>query len=350
MSDLVSGWERKSLYWAKQTTWGTAVETGFIKVPEDSRVWPYSPRPVMIPGEAGGDGLPYRSHWKVTQGAPGFRATTTHPCTQQIVADAFYLLFQGQTTMYTATHTYLSTHASGGASVTWVADHGTDWVYATVVALNDDGADPTSAMRAHSCVVPQIDLTIPSASAGETGGIATIGIGWLGYEGTRSSSYTLDSPETKNEAHWHRKDWSFKIASTEYDFVNANLSFTNNATLKPKASGIVYGPLNVTGSVTILFDNDSNKAADLFLDSLEAPTVSSALLRTIHFVHNDGSKDDFDAALPVLPTGPPTRGDLGGVETLTFNFQLVGDASSYPIIKIDDETDFDLTDSTFYTA
>lgn len=350
MGDFVAGWERKALYWAKQTTWGTAVETGFVQVPEDSRVWAYAPRPPIMPNEAGGDGLPFKSHWKVSRGSPGFRATTNHPCTQQIVADAFYLLFQGETTMYTATSTYLSTHASGGASITWAADHGANWTYATIVALNDGGADPTSAMRAHSCVVSQIDLTIPSASPGETGGLSTINIGWLGYEGTRNTSYTIGTPTVKTETFWHRKDWTFKIAATAYDFVSANLSFTNSATMKPKASGITYGPLGCTGSITLLFDNDSGTACDLFLDSLEAPEDASNLLRVLHFIHNDGTADDVDIQIPVLPTGVPTRGDLGGVETLTFNFQMIGDATNYPIIKIDDGSDFDLANSTFYTA
>ena len=57
--NLIPRWTRQSLYYAKETTWGTAVTgTGFFRIRENGQSIPWSAKPIVPPAGPMGSGDP----------------------------------------------------------------------------------------------------------------------------------------------------------------------------------------------------------------------------------------------------------------------------------------------------
>lgn len=344
-TDIVGSWERVSFYYARESEWGTEKETDFFKIRESSTSWPYSAKPIIAPAGGMGSGLPYDDHGNFQQGRDGLAFPSRHPMTRIALRDLLALFFQGAEYGTAGGACYLNPLSAADA-VVWKAQED---LFATVVCINDGGAGATSQMRGSSCLLSGIDITLPMNTPSETGGQGEIGCSWIGEKGARDTTYTIGTPTVDAGAVLLTSGWDFKIGAVVYDYLNASISLTNLAVLDPSggtehAMGATIGKLGCTGSVTMLFDEEAGTPGGGCGQLISAHVSNTQQI--LHFIYLstvDPFPTWFDIEIPVvinaLP-GEPT--DLGGVASLTFPFQLAGDADSP--IKV---TIHELDSSTF---
>lgn len=350
-SDIVGAWERKSLYYHPQAAWGThakdEVSINFHRLKEISRSFPYIPPPVVVPADGLGRGSPWNDEadFHLAQGGGTFQ--TTHPMTDTSLRDLLWLFFNGLHYDVAETERVLSPTDAADA-VVWVPEM-TEWASLTVCM--DSGTAPLSVIHVTSAVVSQLDINIPQATPGETGGMCEITPTWLFEESARATADGLGTETDDEGVPLYTRDWTFKIVTDTRNFINANISLTNGCQLireggSALSSGALMGKLGLTGSVTVYFDQIAGAHAgattDDFCTLLEG-TSGKPDEKVIHLVYHDlhTDDDDVDIELPIIISGPPVPGDLGGVATMTFNFQMAGDADTPPRVTFHSVTEFD---------
>lgn len=340
--DFSAGWERKSLYYYPQTTWGTfETSVNFVQIRETSKSFPYIPAPVIPPQDAMGRGLPYLSSGDYRLGQQAGSFQTTHPMTQTVVRDLVMLLFNGK-------HYDIATGDVSRMVSPLAADNSVVWSptlskFASVAVENDEGSGPVSALKATSCVISQLDFTIPQSTPGETSGIAEVTATWMCEKAVRATTVALGTESRDTGEFFFTKDFTMKLGGSARDFVSANFSITNGAQwdLQPASTpgGIIFGQLGWTGSLTCYLNEATGEAGattDDLLDALEGPTQV-----IVQFIWSAGETDEIIWELPIIVTGPPALGDIGGIQSMTFNFGPGGDADSPIRIEFEDNTAFD---------
>lgn len=343
-SDLSGSWERASLYYAKESAWSTPVITAFYWIRDSSVAFPYSgagqPTP---PGSSFGRGYPYEFAADFVEGREALAFSSSHPMSSQAVRDLGLLFFNG------LDEAEFMGPLGAANAVVWTTEPS---MWATVVVIFDSAAGVTSAARGNSCLISRLGFTFPANTPGETGGGCEISADWIGELGERDTTFThtaaVGGADTGSRL--LTTDFTFELGGTGYNFVSADLTFTNGASLIASANGAsaavgaTYGMIGASGNVTLLLDQGAgapNSGVGAFLTAWEAQTVLTLELD----YEGPGETSDVNFLMPVRISAAPSVSEIGGVNALSFPFTLAGSATAQPKITIDG-----LEDSPFHTA
>ncbi len=307
----VGNWEKESLFYAKQTVLGTLIgDAGaWGQIRESSGNVPLNTRTRSHVGPLG-TGSPTDQIGEYTIGRPLANMSTTCPATSVSIRDLFCLFFQDT--------------ISDDNFVPYTSPLVTIWA-SLVVYLNRRAAEQDDSAFVGCGMIPsKITVDIPASGGGESANIISLATDWIGYEATVPDGFDMDGAGsvTVDAGAFHlAQDCTFTITSTVFDFVSANLTFTNGIqpikTAGEYVAGFVYGKLGVTGSVTVLDETGVASANTSIRALIEVDDTSS--LSATKLIFTMGS-DHF--TVPVIFHDNPSKSDIGGCEAWTYNFSL----------------------------
>lgn len=335
---LVPRWKWTGLYYAPEATWGTAVETGFIHVRSMAPVHVWASSPVVPPPEGGmGSGQPLNNAGDYALGRPAAAFSSQHPVTSVLWRDMWPLFFNctGYNTA-SGDETYFGPYAEAG-TVAWTPTmyDSTKNAHATVVAINDATTNATSYERATSCALNSLKLTIPQNTPGDTSGILTMDLGWIGRSTERGTTFTMGTPTEDTGTQYHTKDVTCTLGTANpytMSVLSADITFSNGAALDPSAAsyalGLTYGAPHYSGTITTYFAHGAHSAtwpqtAEALFTALGGPTYQYMTITV-------GTSTDMDMALPFVVTGMPTFGEVNGIVTLQWSFVDAFSSATYP--------------------
>lgn len=338
---LTPAWRWAGLYFAAESTWGTAVETGFVHVRTMSPVHVWTAAPVIQPPAGGmGSGQPLNVDTDFSLGRPAAAFSSQHQITAILWRNMWPLFFNccGYNTT-AGDETYFGPYTEAGA-IAWTADmyDSTTNAHATVVNVNDATDNPTARERATSCMLSSLKLTAPQTTPGEAGGLLTMDLNWMGRSSERGATagIAIGTPTEDTGTQYNVGNLTATLGTANpytMSVLSADITFTNGAALDPSAAtyalGVTYGAPHYTGTITTYWNTGAHSASwphvtENLLTALTGNTYQYMKLTV------GAASDDMDISMPFMLTGHPAVAETNGIVTATWSFVDAFSSATYP--------------------
>jgi hypothetical protein len=319
--------EHKAFHHAVQAAWGTAQPgvSNYNTFKERSGIRPWNPPPVVIMDGVGA-GTHFPNITDIIVGRGGVALDCEWLGTKRAFSDAYVLLFQNNASSgdYQYTLTLPTTPVVSK--------------FATIGCDDPERADAAidKAYYADSCLLRSVDLRIPQAPPGDAaGGFVTLGLSWIGRQGV-GAAFDFGTVTRDTASPYDVGDVIFSIgdttsALTAKNILSMNLLISNGAYLLPGATassttvGASLGRWDVSGSI-MCFDEGVTSGA---LSTQLYTSLGSIDERQCRLDIDTGSEDGpVEINWTMQVSGPPTRGDVGGIATCSFPFRGIYTATA----------------------